>query len=114
MEAHPLHSNSSRFSDRKIPIEHSRPHKSATKLIPKSPSGSGHKTNLSCHDTCFWVGKTILLLTFPCSEKVGNILEAIWALVLNHRSRDTQERPYDQGFRIANTGGRRRGIMRVR
>ena len=77
--------------------------------LPQSPD----KPVVPCN-TCFWVGKTISLLTFPWSERVGSILEAVCAPVLNHRSRDIQERPYDQGIRIANTAERRKGIMGVR
>jgi len=47
MELHPLYkaSTASLFA---IPaIEYSRPHEGATKLVPKSPSSSGHEANLS-------------------------------------------------------------------
>lgn len=97
------------------PIEHSRPHKSTTKLVPKSPSGPGHETNLLFHIILISasLGGQLSLLTFPCSERVGNVLEAICAPLLDHRPQDAQGRPGDWGVRIRKTGERRRRIMRV-
>lgn len=58
---------------------------------------------VASYNTCFCTEQRIASLTFPCSEKVGNILDAGCTLLLEHRKRDAQGRPYGRGVRIVKT-----------
>jgi hypothetical protein len=50
------------------------------------------------------------LLTFPCIENVGTILEIVCGPPLDQR---THGRPYDCGVRMVKARERRRGFMRT-